>query len=403
MTLTVTKRIQAVKAMRSRIPPGAAVVWIATLGLAADRGGAGQDAPRIDAIRKPTVGAIRWDAWHGAAGEPGKVVERTLGPRQYHPRLPFFARVIGPDEVEIRGDRQEIMDREIAYAKAAAIDYWAFVWYEPDTPMSLGLKHYLSSRHRQDVRFCLITECGRWGNRENYRVRIGQFVQLLRQPTYQTVMDGRPLVYLGFIEDNRLRAAWGAREAFRSAVDEFRKATTQAGLKNPCIVCMDFHPPRARDWAKSFGLDAISSYACPGGTEAGSPFSESMERARQFWDAGLATGADVVPIVSMGWDPRPRVDTPTPWHVYPNRNHFQPPTSEQTAEHLRGALDWTASHTKKTPANTVIIYAWNENDEGGWLVPTLNTDGTANTGRIEAIGRMQRTWKPPQSSNLPTP
>ncbi len=342
------------------------------------------------------MGAIRWDAWHGAAGAPGKVVQKTLGPRRYHDRLPFFARVLGPDKVEIRGDRQEVMDREIAYAKAAGIDYWAFVWYEPNTAMSLGLKFYLSSRHRQDIRFCLITECGRWGSRGNYQDRIRQFVQLLRQPTYQTVMDGRPLIYLGFIHDRRLKGAWGSREAFRKAIDAFREATAQAGLKNPYIVCMDFHPPRAAELVASLGLDAISSYACPGGTESGSPFTESMKRVRRFWDACLATGVDVVPIVSMGWDPRPRVDTPIPWHVYPNRNHYQSPTPEQTAEHLRKALDWTVRHAQKTPANTVLVYAWNENDEGGWLVPTLRADGTANTSRIEAMGRMLRRWRPPR-------
>jgi hypothetical protein len=346
-------------------------------------------------VAKPVVGAIRWDAWHGAAGVPGKVVEKTLGPRQYHSRLPFFARVVGPDEVVIRGDSQEIMDQEIACAKAAAIDYWAFVWYEPDTSMSLGLKLYLSSRHRRDVRFCLITESVRWGGRDNYRERIGCFVQLLQQPTCQTVLGGRPLIYLGFIDDKRLQSAWGSRQAFRKVIDEFRGATVKAGLKNPYIVCMDFHPPRGRDLAASLGLDAISSYACSGGAEGGSPFPESMEKVRRFWDACLATGVDVVPIVSMGWDPRPRVDTPTPWHVYPNRNHYQSPTPEQAAEHLHAAMDWTAMHADNTPANTVIVYAWNENDEGGWLVPTLNADGTANTGRIDAIGRMQRTWSPP--------
>jgi hypothetical protein len=32
-----------------------------------------------------------------------------------------------------------------------------------------------------------------------------------------------------------------------------------------------------------------------------------------------------------------------------------------------------------------LIYAWNENDEGGWLVPTLNPDGSANSERLTAM------------------
>jgi hypothetical protein len=41
----------------------------------------------------PLVGAIRWDAWHGDLGEPGRVVQQTLAPAKYHFRLPWFAQV----------------------------------------------------------------------------------------------------------------------------------------------------------------------------------------------------------------------------------------------------------------------------------------------------------------------
>jgi hypothetical protein len=36
-------------------------------------------------------------------------------------------------------------------------------------------------------------------------------------------------------------------------------------------------------------------------------------------------------------------------------------------------------------ANTIIIYAWNEFDEGGWISPTRNKDGSADTSRLDAI------------------
>ena len=41
---------------------------------------------------RPLVGAIRWDAWTG--GGVTEQVERTLGPKKYHGRLPGFAEVI---------------------------------------------------------------------------------------------------------------------------------------------------------------------------------------------------------------------------------------------------------------------------------------------------------------------
>jgi hypothetical protein len=78
----------------------------------------------------PAVGAIRWDAWYGR-NDVVKEVERSLGPKKFHFRLPFFAQVVSDAEVRIDGDTQETMNHEIAYAVEAGLDYWAFVDYRP--------------------------------------------------------------------------------------------------------------------------------------------------------------------------------------------------------------------------------------------------------------------------------
>jgi len=57
---------------------------------------------------QPLVGAIRWDAWTG--GEVTAQVERTLGPKKYHSRMPWFAEVLDDGSVRIDGGRQAIMD-----------------------------------------------------------------------------------------------------------------------------------------------------------------------------------------------------------------------------------------------------------------------------------------------------
>lgn len=81
--------------------------------------------PAAEAPR-PTVGAIRWDAWAGGGGVT-RIMERTLGPQRYHHRLPWFAKVTGTDTVRIAGGAQAIIDREIAFAADAGLDYWAFL------------------------------------------------------------------------------------------------------------------------------------------------------------------------------------------------------------------------------------------------------------------------------------
>ncbi len=183
----------------------------------------------VQAQTRTVVGAIRWDAWHGQKGVPGKAMEKSLGPTEWHHRLPFFARILSPAEVRIEGDSQQIMDREIAFAKRAGLDYWAFLAYDPADPMSLGLKYYLSSRHRNHIRFCLITEQSRWGTRSNHKAGIDRIVQLMGETNYQTVLDGRPLFYLGFIDDETTRRNWGTEAEFRTAIDELRAAVIKSG------------------------------------------------------------------------------------------------------------------------------------------------------------------------------
>lgn len=338
--------------------------------------------PALAQSGRPVVGAIRWDAWHGDKSPVGKAVETSLGPEPWHYRLPFFADVLSNSSVHINGASQNVMDREIQYASGAGLDYWAFVTYEPDSAMSLSLRYYLSSQHRQDIRFCLITGQGNWGSRGNHAPNIARFVQLARESSYLKVQGNRPLVYIGFIEDGDNRAE------FREVLDEFRKSAMEAGSGNPYIAIMDFSPVRAKQLADDLGADAISCYA-PHSDEKGAPYSALAAFAERFWDSSRGTGAQVIPTVMSGWDRRPRVEHPVPWEKYQKpgagiEKYYQAPQPDELASHLQHALDWTRGHPKSTSANAILIYAWNENDEGGWLVPTLS-EGDA---RLLAIKRV---------------
>ncbi len=334
------------------------------------------------------LGAIRWDAWHGDKSTVGKAVETSLGPERWHYRLPFFANLLPDLSVRIDGASQSVMDREIEYASHAGLDYWAFVTYEPDNAMSLGLHYYLSSEHKHDIRFCLITAQGNWGTRSDYPSGIARFVQLMREDTYQKVMGDRPLIYIGFMDDDETRTRWGSRKEFRKVLDEFRKSVSDAGMGSPYIAVMDFSPVRGKQLADDLGADAISCYA-PHGEERGAPYSALAGFAGRFWEASRGTGAQVIPTVMAGWDRRPRVEHPVPWEKRQKpgigiENYYQAPRPGELAAHLQQALDWVGEHPKAAQAKALLIYAWNENDEGGWLVPTLS-EGDA---RLRAIGKV---------------
>ena len=340
----------------------------------------------------PLIGAIRWDAWHGDRGVPGKAVQQALSPERYHWRLPFFAEVKGPDRVVIDGASQEVMDREIEYAAGAGIDYWAFVTYDEHNPMSLGLAHYLQSAKRELVNFCLVTEAGRWSRPEF----IERIVGLLREPGYQTVLDGRPLLYLGFLKHEQVEKDWGGAEGLRRVIDDLRSTVREHGVGDPYLVIMDFIPEWGKHWADQLGGDAISSYVAPRKMETHQPYAYQTAADRAFWEQCRATGMPVVPVITAGWDRRPRIEYPMPWERWQQpgagiERYIEAATPRELADHVQEALEWLAQYRDAAPAQAAIIYAWNENDEGGWIVPTLH-DGSA---RLDAIGAVLQARKEP--------
>jgi len=337
------------------------------------------------------VGAIRWDAWHGPASEVGLIVEKTLAPAHWHYRLPFFGRVTGENAVEVRGTTPEIMEQEIAFAHQAGLDYWAFVIYPEDNALSLVLKLYLASEQKHRVNFCLNLQGG-WeggGGREAWPAKVRRYVEYFREASYQCVADGRPLIYLysvdGLVGPGRF-ASW---EEARAAFQELRARAQAAGAGNPYIVAQGWSPETLKEQAATLGLDAIGAYASNAGGRA-APYAELAAHTQRWWDAFGATGCDVVPLVTAGWDMRPRVETPVPWVKDGNiQEYYEAPAPDELGEHLEKAITWCRTHPETAKANTVLIYAWNEFDEGGWICPTLS-EGAA---RLDAIGKKLRKFR----------
>ena len=178
----------------------------------------------------------------------------------------------------------------------------------------------------------------------------------------------------------------------------FREMVRNKYSRNPYIVLMDFDPQRGHKLRKQIGADAMTTYAAQvNGTSA--PYSTLAEYAETFWERCAATGSSVVPIVMSGWDRRPRVEHPVPWETWQKPGvgidrFYERPTPEEFASHLQRALACTARarvDAAEREANTVQYGAdlcMDENDEGGWLVPTIS-EGTARIDAVAAVLRRQ--------------
>jgi len=340
--------------------------------------------PKAAVASRPTVGAIRWDGWN----QWGRF-EVCFDPPEWRYRLPFFAEVTADGRARLREDSQEVMDKEIAYAKGSGLDYWAFVWYHPEgwpphsADMGRCFRLYLSSAHKSDINYCLIISGGpHLGPKERLSETLDYLVERFKDPDYQTVPGGRPLVYFFQIAD--IVSVMGSEESARALLDDLRERTVAAGAGNPYFVVMTFWPPQGAQQAEKLGCDAIGSYSGHGGTENKEfPYTALADYNRKFWAGCKATGKQVVPTANAGWDFRPMKRPEFPDRD-PKADWFQAPTPQELTDHVNSAMSWVENNPSVCPANTVLIYAWNELSEGGWLVPTLR-EGTARLDELSRI------------------
>ncbi len=315
------------------------------------------------------IGAIRWDGWVGDKGawKIGPIVERTLGPEKFHYRAPFFSIVKSSDFILIDGTTQEIMDKEIIYAKNAGIDYWAYCWYPDGSGLETARKLHQSSKYANDVKWCVIL--GASAKDSSGKLLVNDFAR----QNYQKVLSGRPLVYLYNSDLTRV------------ALDKLREMCLADKLKSPYVVVMDWNAQSAIDYCDKIGADAISSYAALGKDNL--PFAEIIpEQSKKNW-AAYAEKKEIVPWVCTGWNPKPRMESVNPWsQYYSDSTNCQDAKPEDLKDFLLSAIEWTNKNKNKAVAKTVIIYAWNEHDEGfGAICPTLGSNGQPNTERLDAI------------------
>lgn len=342
----------------------------------------------------PFIGAIRWDAWFGPsqfAGSfhAGEAVETSLGPSTWRSRLPFFGTQVNSTTVTVRGNDQATVDAEIAYARQAGLHYWAFVAYQPpDHPtldhLTYGLKLYRASTAKQGLKYCLILS--HFGPVASWAATAAQWVAMAAEPDYQTVLGNRPLFYL-FAQSFEGSVAVDA-----SHITTLRNQCIAAGLGNPYIVAMD-GAAAAATTATNLGLDAISGYTWSetnGGTGLENRTYAQLAAANLSQrNAALGTGKKIIPCVNEGWDKRPRYDNPPSWEAGLQPNiYYTRATSTEFANNVRDAVDWVRLNRAVCEAQAIIIYAWNEIDEGGWMTPPNPAYGAEGTTRLDELKAM---------------
>lgn len=337
----------------------------------------------------PLVGAIRWDFWF--KGSP--TIQKALSAPRWRYRLPFFAQVHNDGSVHVNGDSQSVVDREIWAAVEGRIDYWAFVYYhntdylgKPVSPEilkgNLAMQRYLSSHYRDRLNHALIMQLGYLGTPSQWEQTIDNVIIVhFQMSNYQKVLNNRPLLYM--FNMKYWPQLWGTEQKARSMLALIREKSMKAGLGNPYIVLMHFSPREAIQMQQSMGYDAVSTYANPTGDNGRQQrYSYCVSLNRWFREQFRNSGVQLIPTINAGWDTRPIRDGRDPYvKRSPNNDFCEPATPKEIGKHLQETLKWVRANRSFNEANNVLIYAWNEYSEGGWISPTL-LEGNA---RLRAI------------------
>ena len=105
------------------------------------------------------------------------------------------------------------------------------------------------------------------------------------------------------------------------------------------------------------------------------------------WEAfSTYTDSIYMPALLGGWDDRPRETELAGYSCYaPDR------TKEAFTQHILNAYEWIKNNPDSATDNLAVIYAWNEIDEGGFIIPTKGEGFKMLEGLKEAMDAINGT------------
>ena len=329
---------------------------------------------------RATVGAYYFDGWSGQT-DSHHLTE--LLKTQYANRKPVWG---------WWDNTVEIMQKQIDYAADHGLAFWAFDWYYPEaankkTPLNNALDLYLKAPNCQRMKFCLLV-----ANHAGYRVGPNDWdtccrawIDLFRRPTHLCV-NREPL--LVFFSPGELNKAFGGPAGVRKAFDTLRAKAKEAGLPGVAIAACT--GPGAHPELVQAGYTLLTGYNYNNAWRNGSggkPFRALIEHHKKLFDQfAKTTPLPYLPVATIGWDVRPWEQGKIP----PEKmsGWYADRTPQLVEEFVRMGLDWLDDHADKTTAERLLLlYAWNENGEGGYLTPT-EADGA------EYLKAVQRAMAP---------
>lgn len=298
-----------------------------------------------------------------------------------------------------REDSPAIMEKQIDYAADAGLDVWGFCWYETGVvkqqvfeELNTALDLFVKAPNKDRLEFFLLS-C-QPVSPESWPGFCEKAIAIMKQNNYLRI-DSSPI--FTFFNSRDVIEGLGGESKTRESFDYFRKCAMDAGLGNlligavtSCVADTTVHLP-----FRNSGFDFLTTYnnSNVGRQHEGeNEFANLSLGDKKSWETiapcADSLGMKFLPSMTAGYDMRPwAADHPTLpasdyWYVQP--------TPLQIADQLNEIIEWTkANRHVVLGGNLSMIYAWNENGEGGWLTPTRE-EGSARLDAIRQIVEIKR-------------
>lgn len=268
-----------------------------------------------------------------------------------------------------REDTPEIMEKQIELASENGIDFFMFCWYWCDDkgninrdrikniPLHKSLELYLNAKDKKGVKFGILIanhEGAEIVGSENWKAAVKCLEPYFKNEHYIKI-EGKPYLSIfnpdGLTQDERDIMQETAREV--------------EGVRGLSIVACGSTP-------NSKKYDYRTHYnAIPVGDNKGKPerdYDLLIEATEREW---VITKQPYIPTVSVGWDPRPWANKLNEDGILKNGWYYVNNTPEKFRNSLLRAAEWIEDNPQATvKEKMVMIYAWNELGEGGYLIPT---------------------------------
>jgi hypothetical protein len=204
------------------------------------------------------------------------------------------------------------------------------------------------------MKFCLLVANHQGfliGGPDNWSKAAGCWMPYLTHKQHVTV-DGKPLVLL-----------FNPADSTREGLDRLQAAAAKAGLPGVAVAACGRGDSKSGFTHRTY-YNIVPGYA-DGPQER--KYAELAAAHQKAWSGSKQQ--PFIPEVTAGWDKRPwegaRGLNQKPGWYFPDR------TPAAFGQFLQSAVDWMDQHPEQTTEERlVLIYAWNEFGEGGYIAPT---------------------------------